>query len=84
MHDTPKKREASFAFHLLSHEGIALSVNLPRLMDCSRQLEKNIDFQRSDLAHGLCRLEKFVFGNGLRSISSRCVQIDPLDELHIV
>lgn len=53
-------------------------------MNGTRQLEKNIDFQRSDLAHRLCRLEQFVFGDGFRSVATGGIQVDPFDELHVV
>lgn len=58
--------------------------NLPRLMNRARQLIEDINFQRGDLAHRLGRVEQFVLGDRFRPAAGRGVQVDALDQLHVV
>lgn len=48
------------------------------------QMIENVDFQWSDLAHALRWQKKFVLRNGLQAIATRCIQIDPFDQFHII
>lgn len=53
-------------------------------MDCTGELEQNVDLQRCDLRHCLCRMQQFVLCDRLKTVVAGCVQVDTLDELDIV
>lgn len=53
-------------------------------MNCTGELEENVDLQRCNLRHCLRRVKQFFLGDGLESVAAGRVQVDTLDELHVV
>lgn len=50
----------------------------------ARELKQNVNFQRRDLRHRLCRMKQLFFGYRLQATSASGVQINSLDEFHVV
>lgn len=53
-------------------------------MDGSGQLEQDVDLERGDLRHGLGGVQELVFRDGLQAVSTRGVEVNSFDELHVV
>lgn len=53
-------------------------------MNGACQLKQNVDLERCNLRHRLGRVKKLVFCDRFETISSSCVQVNSLDELHVV
>lgn len=53
-------------------------------MGCTGELEQNVDLQRCDLRHSLCRMQQLVLCDRLETVVAGCIQVDTLDELDVV
>lgn len=53
-------------------------------MNDTGQFKQDLHLQRRHLAHHLWWVEQLIFGDGLHSVSIGGIQVDSLDQLHIV
>lgn len=58
--------------------------NLPSLMNGTGELIENVDFKWCNLRHRLSRVKELILSYWLRAASSGCIQVDSLDQLHVV
>lgn len=58
--------------------------HLPSLVNNAGQLEQDVHLERRHLAHHLGRVEQLVLRDRLHSVAIGGIQVDALDQLHVI